>query len=196
MNPEYQRPLKRIGQFALEKMLSNRKDKDLERALKLKALMDMFPEGSEFREDFILPNVAEQIFYMRTGIDVDYKLIRIYIDLKKRVGYGIKWATIALAEHGKFLKCVRGKLVVSISRSAKISYNIKITTAFLLWTISMSCWGFFGFTLPIDGPPNERFLSLGISSIPFIGGTIMLLSPGITRMIAATVIERRLKKHK
>ena len=111
-----------VGNFikSLISPFTKEKFKRLPNVEEMKLVLDN--TGKKFKEKFVIPNIEESYFYMRTGIATNHESIPQYCDLKNRLGRKFSWENIRKAK--PYLLFEEKKITVKVSKVDKYLTNI------------------------------------------------------------------------
>lgn len=109
-------------------------NRERKRLLQLKEL-DYFIDklGNNFKDSFIIPDLKEQYFYLRTGINTNITSIQKYIDLKNKLGGNFTWKNIKIAKDYFIFK--NNIIAVNIPKWLVILTYISLGIIFALFII-------------------------------------------------------------
>jgi hypothetical protein len=129
-----------LGAFMGKQSLANvfnffqrRKLKKTTNILETHSMFDKF--DTDFKTEFILPDLKESYFYIQTGIETNEKSIQKYIEFKNKLGGKYTWADIKkVNEHldlqSEEIKINLNKLQRTYSSVAFTSFPLILLTGF------------------------------------------------------------------
>ncbi|WP_259343344.1 hypothetical protein [Capnocytophaga canis] len=117
-------------------------NRERKRLLQLKEL-DYFIDklGNDFKDSFIIPDLKEQYFYLRTGINTNITSIQKYIDLKNKLGGNFTWKNIKIAKDYFIFK--NNIIAVNIPKWLVILTYISLGIIFALFIICIGMLIYF-----------------------------------------------------
>lgn len=77
--------------------------------------------SDKFKEEFLNVKLEEDIFFYKTGIKVNHKMINSYIDLKNRLSNKFTWEKIKEADQYIFFIPVESKIKDKVCTSSEVS---------------------------------------------------------------------------
>ncbi|GIM62103.1 hypothetical protein CAPN008_21530 [Capnocytophaga canis] len=117
----------------------NRERKRLPQLKELDYFIDKL--GNDFKDNFIIPDLKEQYFYLRTGINTNVTSIQKYIDLKNKLGGNFTWKNIKIAKDYFILK--NNIIAVNIPKWLVILTYISLGIIFALFIICIGMLIYF-----------------------------------------------------
>lgn len=168
----------------------------LQKALRLKKISNIIESkeilencSDEFKNDFIQPNIEENIFFIQTGIKTNRSSIPKYIALQKILGGDFVLEDIAKANN--YLNVEGEKIKIKIPKAAKWGSNLIVWLSFVILIVSgiVAALSINLFT------PGNYYLLL-IPCIIIICGMLLiqLLLYSIKPINAAIKIQNRLRR--
>lgn len=167
-------------------LFQRRKLKKIENAVESLKLFENFE--TQFKSDFILPDLKESYFYIQTGIETNEKSIEKYINLKNRLAGNYTWKQIKSAK--SYLDLNGKNIEVKLNRIEKIAANIILILA--LFLIIFFFFIFLIYSSEISYFFQKDYLKLMVLIIiPFLGS--ILLVNLVEPMSIAKKIEKKIK---
>jgi uncharacterized integral membrane protein len=167
-------------------LFQRRKLKRIENAVESLKLFENFE--TEFKSDFILPDLKESYFYIQTGIETNEKSIEKYINLKNKLSGNYTWKQIKSAK--SYLDLNGKNIVVKLNKIEKIGANLILIIALIL--IASTFIIFLIYSSDLEYFSQKDYLKFIILiMMPFLGG--FLLANSVFPIQIAKGIEKKLK---
>ena len=167
-------------------LILRRKLKKIENAIESLKLFETYE--TQFKTEFILPDLKETYFYVQTGIQTNEKSIEKYIKFKNELSGNYTWKQIRIAQ--SYLNLSTERIEIKLNKIEKIGSNILLIIALSMITIP-----FVLFPIFIDTSTNIfRYGSLKIIALtilPCLAGYILV--SWISPIIMAKAMEKKLK---
>ena len=168
-------------------LFRRRKLKKIENA---NEFLKLFAEyDTEFKQQFILPDLKESYFYAQTGIDTNLKSIEKYIKLKDELSGNYTWKKIKSGE--SYLNLDGENIEVKINKFERFGANILMIVSLLSIVLSFLFYLFYG-SDTISFTNRDSIIIFFLTLIPFVGGSVIAYS--LNSIFVAKRIEKKLKK--
>ena len=162
-----------IGQpiIHLFNLFQRRKLKKIENAVESLKLFENFE--TQFKSDFILPDLKESYFYIQTGIETNEKSIEKYINLKNELSGNYTWKQLKSAK--SYFDLTGENIEVKLNKIEKIGADVILIIALTL--LVSTCIIFMIYSSELSYFSQKDYLKLvALIIIPFFCGFILVNS--------------------
>ncbi|OUL63299.1 hypothetical protein [Flavobacterium sp. AJR] len=164
-------------------LIKRRKLKKIENATESLKLFETYE--TQFKTDFILPDLKETYFYIQTGIETNERSIEKYIKFKNELSGHYTWKQIKSAK--LYLDLNSEDIEIKLNKAERISSTIILIISLILILFTLII-----FTIYSDhflSYSKNNFLKLTVATLlPFIVGYLLLY------LIDPVIIAKRMEK--
>ncbi len=141
----------------------------------------------DFKTNFVEPTIAENLFFIMTGIRTNYNTIPAYLKLKDLLGQDYEWLMISSAKpHFKFDQ--DGDIHIELSKNTLLYRNFSLVLSFIF---SISGFGILIYFSRFDINSLSEILLIYMVAFPLFIFAFYILST-LTSISRAGILQNRL----
>ncbi|WP_147462026.1 hypothetical protein [Chryseobacterium defluvii] len=142
---------------------------------------------NDFKTNFVEPTIAENLFFVMTGIRTNYNTIPAYLKLKDLLGQDYEWLMIRSAKpHFKFDN--KGEIEIILSKYTLIYRNFSLVLSFVF---SLTGLGILIYFSRFDINTLSEILLIYMLAFPLFIFAFYILST-LTSISRAGILQKRL----